>query len=36
MPADSPRKWTRTYVSVIAIEVLALLGLWWLQSYFGI
>jgi len=36
MPADSPRNWTRTYVSVIAIEVLALLGLWWLQRHFGI
>jgi hypothetical protein len=36
MPADSPRNWMRTYVSVIAIEVLVLLGLFWLQSRFGI
>ena len=30
------RNWTRTYVSVIAIEVLVLLGLYWLQSHYGV
>ncbi len=35
MPEDSTRNWTRTYVSVIVIEVLALMGLWWLQSHYG-
>ena len=35
MPTDSTRNWTRTYVSVIVIEVLALMGLWWLQSHYG-
>ena len=35
MPADSTRNWSRTYVSVIFVEVLALLGLWWLQSHYG-
>ncbi len=33
---DARRNWTRTYVSVITVEILALLGLWWLQSRFGI
>ncbi len=33
---DAHRNWTRTYVSVITVEILALLGLWWLQSRFGI
>jgi hypothetical protein len=36
MSEDSTRNWTRTYVSVIVIEVLALMGLWWLQSHYGI
>jgi hypothetical protein len=35
MPAESTRNWTRTYVSVIAVEIVALLGLWWMQSHFG-
>jgi hypothetical protein len=35
MPADSPRNWSRTYISVITVEILALLGLWWFQSHFG-
>ena len=35
MSEDSTRNWTRTYVSVIVIEVLALMGLWWLQSHYG-
>ena len=35
MPADSTRNWTRTYVSVITVEIFALLALWWLQSHFG-
>ena len=32
----SPRKWARTYVSVIAVEVVVLLALWWLQRHFGV
>ena len=35
MSEDSTRNWTRTYVSVIVIEVLALMSLWWLQSHYG-
>ena len=30
------RRWMRTYIAVIAVEILVLLGLWWLQSHFGI
>jgi hypothetical protein len=36
MTEDTPRDWTRTYLSVVAVEVLVLLGLWWLQSHYGI
>jgi hypothetical protein len=36
MTEDTPRDWTRTYLSVVAVEVLMLLGLWWLQSRYGI
>ena len=32
---DAPRNWTRTYVSVIIVEVLSLVMLWWLQSHYG-
>jgi hypothetical protein len=32
----STRNWTRTYLSVIVVEILALLGLLWLQSQFRI
>ena len=35
MSEESTRNWTRIYVSVIIIEVLALVGLWWLQSHYG-
>ena len=35
MQSDSPRNWNRTYVSVILVEVLALMGLWWLQRHYG-
>jgi hypothetical protein len=35
MPSDSTRNWSRTYVSVILVEVLALMGLWWLQRHYG-
>lgn len=35
MPEESTRNWTRTYVAVIVIEVLALTGLWWLQRHYG-
>jgi len=36
MSDDSPRNWKRTYGSVIAVEVLVLLALLWLQRHFGI
>jgi|RhiMethySRZTD1v2_1073278.scaffolds.fasta_scaffold920830_1 hypothetical protein len=36
MSADSTRNWTRTYISVIVIEVLVLMSLWWLQRHYGI
>jgi hypothetical protein len=32
---DSTRKWSRTYVSVIIVEVVSLGLLWWLQSHYG-
>ena len=32
-PDERPMAWT--YVRVIAIEVLVLIGLWWLQASFG-
>jgi hypothetical protein len=35
MSEDSTRNWTRTYVSVIIVEVLSLVMLWWLQSHYG-
>jgi hypothetical protein len=31
----SPRNWSRTYVSVIIVEVVSLVMLWWLQSHYG-
>jgi hypothetical protein len=36
MSEESDRNWSRTYVLVIVTEALVLLGLWWLQSRFGI
>ena len=35
MSDDSTRNWTRTYISVIVVEALALMGLWWLQRHYG-
>jgi hypothetical protein len=35
MSEDSTRNWSRTYVSVIGVEVLVLLALWWLQRHYG-
>ena len=35
MSADSTRNWPRTYAAVIFVEVVTLMGLWWLQSHFG-
>ena len=35
MSEESTRNWTRTYVAVIVIEMLALTGLWWLQRHYG-
>jgi hypothetical protein len=34
--SDEPRKWSITYLSVIAVEILVLLGLWWLQTAFRV
>jgi cytoskeletal protein RodZ len=36
MSTDSTRNWSRTYISVIVIEVLVLLSLWWLQRHYGV
>lgn len=36
MSLDSTRNWARTYISVIVIEVLVLMSLWWLQRHYGI
>jgi hypothetical protein len=36
MSKDSTRNWTVTYVSVIVVEILVLLGLFWLQRQFRI
>ena len=33
---ESARNWTVTYISVIVVEILVLLGLFWLQSHFRI
>jgi hypothetical protein len=35
MSTDAPRNWSRTYVSVIIVEVVTLLMLWWLQRHYG-
>ena len=36
MSEESSRNWTVTYISVIVVEILVLLGLFWLQSRFRI
>ena len=36
MSSDSTRNWSRTYVAVIVTEIVTLMGLWWLQSHYGI
>jgi hypothetical protein len=36
MSEQSTRNWSRTYVSVIVVEVIALLALFWLQIRFRI
>jgi hypothetical protein len=36
MSEESPRNWTVTYISVILVEIVVLLGLFWLQSQFRI
>ena len=36
MTDDSTRSWPRTYAAVIVVEVVTLLGLWWLQARFTI
>jgi hypothetical protein len=35
MSVDSTRNWSRTYMAVIVVEALTLIGLWWLQSHYG-
>ena len=32
----SPRNWPRTYLAVIAVEAIVLVGLLWLQRHYGI
>jgi hypothetical protein len=34
MSEESARNWSVTYIAVIIVEVLALLGLGWLQNHF--
>ena len=36
MSAAPERNWTLTYVTVLAVEVLVLLALWWFQRLFTI
>jgi len=36
MSDESARNWTPIYISVIAVEILVLLGLMWLQSRFRV
>jgi hypothetical protein len=36
MAEGLPRNWRRTYISVITIEIVVLLALWWLQNRFGV
>jgi hypothetical protein len=36
MSEESPRNWTLTYISVIFVEILVLMGLFWLQNRFRI
>ena len=36
MPDPTPRDWTRTYLTVLAVQALVLLGLLWLQRHYGI
>jgi hypothetical protein len=36
MSDPSPRNWTRTYLTVIVVEAIVLLGLLWLQRHYGI
>ena len=35
MSEESTRNWTRTYLAVIVVEILALAGLWLLQRHYG-
>lgn len=36
MSEESARNWTLTYVTVILVEIVALLALWWLQNQFKV
>ena len=36
MSEESSRNWTLTYISVIFVEILVLMGLFWLQNRFRI
>ena len=36
MSEETTRTWSRTYLSVILVEILVLMGLLWLQTHFRI
>lgn len=36
MRVEPARNWTTTYLSVIGVEILVWLALWWLQQGFAI
>ena len=36
MSEESARNWTVTYITVICVEILVLLALWWLQAHYTV
>jgi hypothetical protein len=36
MSEESARNWTVTYITVICVEILVLLALWWLQTHYTV
>jgi len=36
MSEESARNWSVTYVTVIVVEIVVLLALWWLQNHFKV
>ena len=36
MSEESARNWSVTYITVICVEILVLLALWWLQTHFTV